>query len=325
MLAITEMIKSGTTCFMDMYFFMNEVAQAVERTGIRAVLSRGMIGVGPSDELAMTESRELAGKWHGRECNRIQVKLGPHAPYTCPPEYLRKVIGIASELGLGLNIHVAETAAERADIIKQYGLSPVKHLEACGIFQRPVVAAHCVHVDEEDIAILKKYRVGVVHNPESNMKLASGIAPVPEMLAAGIPVALGTDGASSNNDLDMLQEMRTCAFLHKVNKMDPTVLPAYQALEMATRNGGMALGLEQEIGELRPGMKADMVIMDLSQAHMIPRYDIAANIVYAAQASDVETVIIDGNIVMENRKILTFDEAEVLEQAKKCAARLVNS
>ncbi|WP_369397385.1 amidohydrolase family protein [Syntrophomonas palmitatica] len=260
-----------------------------------------------------------------RERNRIQVKLGPHAPYTCPPDYLKRVTDMASEIGLGLNIHIAETAVERENIIDQYGLTPVKHLESCGIFQRPVVAAHCVHVDEEDIAILRKYQVGVVHNPESNMKLASGIAPVPEMLSAGIPVALGTDGASSNNNLDMLQEMRTCAFLHKVNKMNPTVIPAYQALQMATRNGGIALGLEQEIGELRPGMKADLVLMNLNAAHMIPRYDIVANIVYAAQASDMETVIIDGTIVMEDRRILTFDETEVLEQAKKAAARLANS
>lgn len=324
MLAITEMIKSGTTCFADMYFFMDEAAQACEKSGIRAVLSRGMVGVGPSAELALTESRELVGKWHRRAKNRITVMLGPHAPYTCPPDYLRRVIDLAAELGMALHIHIAETAGEREDMIKTYGKSPVKHLEACGLFERAVLAAHCVHVDEEDIAILKKYQVGVAHNPESNMKLASGIAPVPAMLAAGIPVALGTDGASSNNNLDMLAELRTAAFLHKVNTMDPTVLPAYQALEMATRNGAIALGLEQETGQLKAGMKADMIIMNLEAPHMIPRYDIVANIVYSGQASDVETVIIDGRVIMQDRKMVAFDEAEVLEQAKRCAARLVS-
>lgn len=323
MLAITEMIRSGTTCFADMYFFMDQVAQAVEKSGIRAVLSRGMVGVGPSAELALTESSELVGKWHRRAKKRITVMLGPHAPYTCPPDYLRRVIDLAAELGMALNVHVAETAGEREDMIRLYGKSPVKHLEACGLFERAVLAAHCVHVDEEDIAILKKYQAGVAHNPESNMKLASGIAPVPAMLAAGIPVALGTDGASSNNNLDMLTELRTAAFLHKVNTMNPTVLPAYQALEMATVNGGIALGLEQEIGQLKTGMKADMIIMSLEQAHMIPRYDITANIVYSAQASDVETVIIDGRIIMQDRRILAFNEAEVLEQAKRCGERLV--
>ena len=325
MLAITEMIKSGTTCFADMYFFMDQAAQAVEKSGIRAVLSRGMVGVGPSAELALTESSELVGKWHRRAKNRITVMLGPHAPYTCPPKYLRQVIDLASELGMALNIHIAETVGEREDMIRMYGKSPVKHMETCGLFERAVLAAHCVHVDEEDIAILKKYQVGVVHNPESNMKLASGIAPVPEMLAAGIPVALGTDGASSNNNLDMLGELRTAAFLHKVNTMNPVVLPAYQALEMATVNGGIALGLEQEIGQLKAGMKADMIILNLEQAHMIPRYDIVANIVYSGQASDVETVIIDGQIIMQDRRILAFDEKEVLNQAKKCAERLVNA
>lgn len=325
MLAITEMIKSGTTCFADMYFFMDQAAQAVEKSGIRAVLSRGMVGVGPSAELALSESSELVGKWHRRGKNRITVMLGPHAPYTCPPDYLRRVIDLATELGMALNIHIAETAGERADMIRMYGKSPVKHLEACGLFERAVLGAHCVHVDAEDIALLKKYQVGVVHNPESNMKLASGIAPVPQMLNAGIPVALGTDGASSNNNLDMLGELRTAAFLHKVSTMNPTVLPAYQALQMATVNGGIALGLEQDIGQLQPGMKADMIIMSLEAAHMIPRYDIVANIVYSGQASDVETVIIDGQVVMRDRRLLAFDEAEVLEQAKRCAARLVQA
>jgi len=323
MLAIIEMIKSGTTTFTDMYFSMDQVARAVEESGIRGVLARGMIGVGPEKEKAIDDSRELVAKWHKKANERVTFMLGPHAPYTCPPEYLKKIADLAGELEVGIHIHLAETRREVEDIIKQHGKTAVAYLENLGLFQHKVVAAHCVHVNSEDIQILKKYNAGVAHNPESNMKLASGIAPVPEMLKVGIPVALGTDGASSNNDLDMIHEMRSCALLHKVNTMDPTVIPAYQALEMATANGGKAVGMDKEIGVLKPGFKADMVIINLEEAHMTPRYDLLANIVYSSQARDVETVIIDGNIVMENRKIKTIDEEEVLKKARETAERLV--
>ena len=250
--------------------------------------------------------------------------LGPHAPYTCPPDYLKQVVALAKETGTGINIHVAETLDEINTIGREYGMSPVALLEKTGVFEVPVIAAHCVHVSDEDIAILKKYGVGVAHNPESNMKLASGIAPVPRMLEAGLAVGLGTDGASSNNDLDMIQETRTCAFLHKVNSMDPTVLPAEQALSLAT-TGGQVLRLEKEIGRLAPGYKADMILINLDQPHMTPRYDLMANLVYAGQASDVDTVIIDGNIVMENRRLQTIDEEKVLRQCRDIAQRLVQS
>lgn len=322
MLAIVEMIKSGTTCFTDMYFYMDQVARAVEETGIRAVLSRGMVGVGPEHQRAIDESRELVNGWSGKGAGRISFMLGPHAPYTCPPEYLHKVMELANELQVGINIHIAETLSEFENIKKLYGRSPVAHLENLGLFKHHTVGAHCVHLTDEDIQILAKYKVGVVHNPESNMKLASGIAPVPAMLQAGIPVALGTDGASSNNNLDMLQEMRSCALLHKVNSFDPTVLPAYQALEMATVNGAQALRIER-LGTIAVGQKADMILVSIKEAHMIPRYDLIANLVYSSQAADVQTVIINGQIIMENRVIQTFDEQEVLTQAKRVALQLV--
>jgi len=323
MLAIIEMIKSGTTTFADMYFFMEQVAKAVEDSGMRGVLARGMIGAGPDGERAITESKELIARWHKAANERILFMLGPHAPYTCPPEYLKRVADLAGALQVGIHIHLAETRGEVEDCIKKYGKTPVKHLEDVGILQHRVLAAHCVHLNEADIDILKKCDVGVAHNPESNMKLASGIAPVPDMLRVGIPVALGTDGASSNNDLDMVQEMRTCALLHKVNKMNPTVLPAYQVLEMATANGARALGLEEQLGRLEPGLKADMILISLKESHMTPCYDILANIVYSAKAGDVETVIIDGNIVMENRKMKVLDEEEVLRKARERAEYLV--
>jgi 5-methylthioadenosine/S-adenosylhomocysteine deaminase len=321
MLAIVEMLKSGTTCFADMYFFMDDVALAVEKTGIRAVLARGMVGVGPENEQAITESRELAGKWNGKANGRIKFILGPHAPYTCPPDYLKRVMELAEELKVGVHIHLAETAGECADIKRMYGKTPVAHLESLGLFEHEVLAAHCVHLSEQDIEILAKYQVGVAHNPESNMKLASGIAPVPEMLEAGIPVALGTDGASSNNNLDMLQEMRTCALLHKVHTSDPTVIPAYQALKMATTNGAQALRLNAEIGQIKVGMKADIILVNIGEAHFLPCYDLVANLVYSGQAADVNTVIIDGNIIMQDRVIKTIDEKEVLTQAKRIGAK----
>lgn len=323
MLAIVEMIKSGTTCFADMYFFMEEVARAVEQSGIRAVIARGMIGVGPDSDRAMAESRTLISNWNGAAEGRIQVILGPHAPYTCPPEYLHKVMALAEELKVGLHIHLAETASEAEDSRRIYGKSPIAHMESLGLFNHQVLAAHCVHLAEQDIEILAQNQVGVVHNPESNMKLASGVAPVPAMLKAGIPVALGTDGASSNNNLDMLQELRTCALLHKLNTSDPTVIPAYQALQMATSNGAKALRLEKEIGQIEAGKKADIILCKLEEAHLIPRHDIIANLVYSGQAADVNTVIIDGSIIMQDRILRTIDERLVLQQAQKVAMKLV--
>ncbi|HZK43270.1 MAG TPA: amidohydrolase [Syntrophomonadaceae bacterium] len=323
MLAIVEMIKSGTTSFTDMYFFMDEVAQAVESSGIRGFLARGMVGVGPERDQAITDSIALHKKWQGGANGRITFMLGPHAPYTCPPEYLTKVIDLAKDLDSYIHIHVSETLTEFNDTKNDYGKTPVKHLQDLGLFEQKVIAAHCVHLTDEDMKILYDNRVGVAHNPESNMKLASGIAPVVELLNMGIPVSLGTDGASSNNNLDMLQEMRSSSLLQKVNNMDPTVLPAYQALEMATRNGAWGLGVEEELGQIKAGMKADMILISLEEANMIPNYDLMANIVYAAQASDVDTVIIDGQIIMENRIIKTLNEQEVLSRARQIGQRLV--
>jgi 5-methylthioadenosine/S-adenosylhomocysteine deaminase len=322
LLANIEMIKSGTTAFADMYFHMEQAALAVEKSGLRGILARGMVGVGPENELALTQSRELFKKWNGQANGRITFMLGPHAPYTCPPDYLKRVIALADELDAGIHIHLAETRGEVEDIKSQYGKTPIQLMNELGLFEHRVLAAHCVHLTPGDIQTLAAKQVGVAHNPESNMKLASGIAPVPEMLQAGVTVALGTDGASSNNNLDMLQELRSCALLHKVNTFNPTVIPAGQALQIATVNGARALGLEKKTGKLEKGMKADLILLDLSEPHMTPRYDILANIVYAGQSSDVLTVIVDGNIIMEDREIKTVNEQEVLEQCRTIAQRL---
>lgn len=320
LLGITEMIKSGTTCFADMYFNMEEVARAVEDTGIRASLSQGMTGLSPSGEAAFHRSRELF-KWHGRADGRITVMLGPHAPYTCPPEYLKRVISLSDELGTGIHIHLAETMTEYNDIKAQYGKTPIALMDEIGLFEKPVLAAHCVFLDDHDIDILARHKVGVAHNPESNMKLASGTARVPDMLDAGITVALGTDGASSNNNLDMIQEMRTCCFMHKLGQLDPEVIPAYQALEMATVNGARALGLE-DIGMLRPGMKADLILVDFRKPHLCPRHDVAAHLAYSASGADVDTVMVNGRVLMQGRQLTTINEKMVMRQVEDTVAGL---
>lgn len=322
MLCVLEMIKSGTTTFADMYFFMNDVAKAVEQSGIRASLSRGMIGVAPTAQMALEESEAFVREWHGKAGGRITTMVGPHAPYTCPPAYLEKVMELAGRYEVGIHIHLAETQQEVNDIRKEYGKSPIAHVNALGLLDFPVLGAHCVHVSPEDISIMKEKDVRVAHNPESNMKLASGIAPVPQMLAAGLTVGLGTDGAASNNNLDMLEEMRSAALLHKVSTMDPTAIPSYKALEMATVNGARTLGLEGEIGVLQPGHKADVILIDFEQPHLYPRHDVIAHTVYAAQSSDIKTVIIDGRIIMENRRVLTMDETEILKKVQERALKL---
>jgi len=323
-LAVLEMLKSGTTTFADMYFYMEETAQVALEAGMRACLSRGMVGTGEKAELAVEESERFVRAWHGQGEGRITCLFGPHAPYTCPPEYLERVMALADAHGVGLHIHLAETAQEVADISRQYGQRPVELLASIGFFTgRHVLAAHCVHLSEKEIDILVQHHVGIAHNPESNMKLASGIAPVPELLRQGAIVGLGTDGAASNNNLDMLEEMRTCALLHKVITKDPTVLPADVVLEMATKNGAAVLGLK-DVGTLTPGQKADLVLVNLRQPHLTPLHQPVANLVYAAQSSDVQTVIVDGKLLMKDRQMLTLDEERILFEAGERSRSLAN-
>ncbi|OAT81287.1 amidohydrolase [Desulfotomaculum copahuensis] len=321
LLCCLEMIRSGTTTFADMYFHMNQAARAVEKAGLRAVLSRGLIGAAPGADKALDYSRRFVRDWQGAAGGRITTMLGPHAPYTCPPDFMRRVIELAGELNVGIHIHLAETRTEIEDTGRQYGKTPVALMDGLGLFELPVLAAHCVHLTAEDIRILAEKQAGVAHNPESNMKLASGIAPVTALLAAGAVVGLGTDGAASNNNLDLLEEMRSAALLQKVATMDPMALPAFTALSMATVNGARALGLP-DVGLLKPGCKADIILVNLQRPHLCPRHDPVAHLVYAAHSADVDTVIVDGRILMEKRQVLTIDEEEVLFEVQKRADRL---
>lgn len=322
MLCCLEMIKSGTTTFADMYFDMDQVALAVEKSGMRACLSRGMIGEGPNAQRAIDESVSFIEEWNGKAGGRIRTMFGPHAPYTCPPEYLKKVIDLAGRHGVGIHIHVAETGDEIKQIHDKYGTTPVRHLDSTGLFELPVLAAHCVHLDERDIEILAANKVGIAHCPESNMKLASGISPVISLLKSGAVVGLGTDGAASNNNLDMLEEMHSAALLQKVATGDPLALPSFEALKMATSSGASALALP-DVGLLKAGMKADLILVDFHRPHLYPQHDLIAHLVYAAQSADVDTVIIHGEVVMEGRRVLTMDEEEVMMEAQQRAIRLV--
>lgn len=324
MLAVAEMLKSGTTTFADMYFFMPEVAKAVAESGIRAVLARGMAGVAPTAEAALIESEEFFYQYHNAANGRIKVMLGPHAPYTCPPDYLKKVVSLAQRLGAEIHIHLAETADEVRNCERQYKASPIKLMDELGILDCGVLAAHCVHVTENDISIMKAKDVRVAHNPGSNMKLASGIAPVPQMLKAGLSVGLGTDGAASNNNLDMFEELRLAATLHKANTLDPLVVPAIEAVKMATSSGARALGLGDITGNIAVGLKADIVLLDMNGLHWYPRYDRLSLLTYSAAQSDVDTVIVDGNILMENRRLTTIDEEQLKFEVQTRGLRLTN-
>ncbi len=328
LLGLAEMIRSGTTAFADMYFFMDEVARAVEQSGLRALLAYGIIAPDPSDkeriktELERTE--EFLARWHDAAEGRIRVALGPHAPYTCAPALWERVISLAQEKDLIVHTHLAETASEVAEFQKDHGKTPVKYLEELGVFKVPTLAAHCVHLNADDIRILAEYNanVSVVHNPTSNMKLGSGIAPVAEMLKQGVNVALGTDGAASNNNLDMLEELRLAALLQKV-KGDPTALPAAEAFRLATVNGARALGL-REVGIIEEGKEADLVILNLDRTHLVPDYDLVSNLVYSASACDIETVIVRGRPVMEDSQIMTFDEAEARARVRELSVKYKN-
>lgn len=323
LLAFGEMLKSGTTTMLDMYYFMEQVAQAVAETGIRGVLSRGLVGNGPNGEKALTEAIELVHKYNGAENGRLKVMLGPHAPYTCSGEYLRRVKKEAERLNVGLHIHVAETLDEIKTIQEQYGKTPVQWLDELGLLEGHVVAAHCVHLTEEDQEILTQRNIYVAHNPESNMKLNSGTAPVPELRAKGVVVGLGTDGASSNNNLDMFEEMRSAAFQQKLIK-GVTVLPAYEVLQMATVDGAKVLGYD-DLGMLAPGYKADLISVDFSHPRFYPRFSIPAHLVYVANGNDVRTVMVDGKILMQERQLLTIDIKQVCQEVEKRAKGIAAS
>lgn len=324
-LGMMEMLAGGTTCFCDMYYFVDRIAQATAESGMRALLSRGLTNNDDkddySDDYRIKEAVETFKKWHGTENDRIRVAFAPHAIYTCAPGYIRAVRNIAEKLDAYIHVHVDETAKEHGDSLKQYGKTPVQHLYDIGLFDLPTIAAHCVHVTGHDMDLMKEKNVSFIHNPGSNLKLGSGIAPVPEALKKGINVALGTDGASSNNNLNMWEEMNLAALIHKGAKQDPLAVRAEEAFRMATVNGAKALGFDNT-GCIKEGFAADMVIIDVSKPHYQPEHNLISNLAYSAQASDVETVFVDGRILYDKGEFKTLDSEEILYNVRKVCERL---
>ncbi|MDF1614930.1 amidohydrolase family protein [Desulfurivibrio dismutans] len=324
LLTMAEMIRSGTTSFCDMYLFTAQVAAAAADSGMRAWVGEVLYDF-PSPcygELAsgFRYLERLFADYAGHEL--VTITVDPHAVYTCSPDLLQRLHGVAQRHGTLYHVHLAETRDEVKGCLDKYGKRPVAHLDALGVLDERTVAAHGVWLEPDEIELLARRGVKVVHCPESNMKLASGISPVPELLAAGVTVGLGTDGAASNNDIDLFSEMDMAAKLHKVNKMDPTVLPAVEVLAMATRQGAQALGAGATIGSLEPGKKADCIVLDLRHPHLTPLYHAASQLVYAARGADVIHSLINGRLLMQDRRLLTIDEAALGRQMRDIQARL---
>jgi 5-methylthioadenosine/S-adenosylhomocysteine deaminase len=323
-LGALEMIRSGTTTFTDMYYFEEDIARVTKAAGLRAVLGQAVIQFPVADAATPQAGLERARTFIQafREDPLITPAVAPHAPYTLDADSLKAARALAVEQGVPMLIHVAETRDELSTSQKDRQASPVAYLHRLGVLGPGVLAAHAVWVSDADIALLKKTGAAVSHNPESNMKLASGIAPVPAYLRAGVPVGLGTDGAASNNDLDMFEAMRTASFLHKVHTLDPSATGAQTVLEMATIGGAAALGMSSSIGSLEPGKRADLIVVDMRAARQMPLYDPVSQIVYTTRGDDVRTTVVNGKVLMRDRKVLTLDEEKVLATARDWARKV---
>lgn len=317
-LSVLEMLKGGTTTFLDMYDHMDRVAEVVELSGIRSVLMRGVIGLCPEEvqNHKLAEAISFARNWHGKADGRITTMISPHAPYTCPPDFFIKFVQAAHDLDLPMHTHMSETKREVEQNVVDYGLRPVAHLEKLGMFTRPSIVAHGVHLNDKEIEILARHDVGVSHNPGSNLKLASGVARVTDLLKAGVKVSLGTDGAASNNNLDMFEEMRLAALIHKGVSGDPTAVPAPEALRIATEYGAKSIFLN-DVGRLAVGMKADFIAIDIDQPHLLPHTDLLSHAVYSASAKDVEHVWVNGKQVVKHGQCVTLDEEAIRRKAQE--------
>jgi 5-methylthioadenosine/S-adenosylhomocysteine deaminase len=326
-LGLAEMIRGGTTTYCDMYYFEDAIADETVKAGVRAVLGETVIDFPVADNKtnaeAMAYVEKFVKKWQGNDL--VVPAVAPHAPYTVSEEHLKSIRAFSDRTGAPIVTHISETKREVDDSLKAKGASPVDYLERIGFLNNRVIAAHMVWPGDGEIAILKRAGVGVIHNPQSNMKLASGVAPVPKMMAAGLKVGLGTDGAASNNDLSMWEEMDTAAKLHKLISGDPKVMSAEEAFELATIRGAGALHLEKEIGSIEKGKRADLVLVDRDALNQIPLYNVYSDLVYATKASDVQTVIINGRIVMRDRRLLTLDETAIKEGARVFRERVIKS
>lgn len=328
-LSCAEMLRGGTTCFADMYYHEEEVAWAAVQAGMRGICGETILKFPTPDagdyQASLQYCADFMQRWQGHDL--IVAAPAPHSAYMCPPEILRETTRLASQYQVPQLIHVSETALEVEQMLEQTSMRPARWLEAQGVFDAPVVAAHCVHINAEEIQLMAGHRVGIAHNPTSNLKLASGIAPVAEMLESGLCVGVGTDGAASNNDLDMFEEMRLAALLPKVATNDPVAVPAAEALAMATIYGARALHLDELIGSLEPGKRGDLVVLSLSDSHTMPHFEttgqnVYSRIVYTAKASDVRDVYVNGRCVVQDGRVATINIGQIMEQTARLAKRI---
>ncbi|MEH6569839.1 MAG: amidohydrolase family protein [Halioglobus sp.] len=324
-LACWEMIRGGTTTFVDMYFYPDEIARVVDQCGLRAVIGAPHIDypspgfTGWDDSFAAAS--DFVQRWQGKH-ERITAAFAPHAPYTVSPKHLQATVEKAKQLDAVISMHLAEAPSETQYIKQNFNKTPVEHAAVLGLYEQKLIAAHMVQLSESDIQATAKAGVGAIHNPTSNMKLGAGISPVPAMLKAGVNVGLGTDGAASNNDLDMWEEIRMAALLHKVNTGNPTAIPAKTALAMATRLGAAAIRLGDDIGQLRVGMEADVIQVSVGKTHHLPVYDIVSHLVYVLDSSDVVTTVVAGKLLMEDREVLTIDETALRREVDKKSSEI---
>ena len=325
-LAMAEMILSGTTTFCDGYFFEDAITEAVSVAGMRAVVSQGFSDFIMPDKSSfkkmMAVARRFVTRWQPH-APMITPAYFCHSPYTCSPATLVRVKEAAREAGILYLMHLLENKDEIDTILTRYGKKPVKHLLDLGVLDAQTVAVHCNWLTKEDIAVFADLGVKVSHNPESSMKLAAGVAPVPDMLQHGITVGIGTDGCASNNDLDMFREMDTAAKIHKVTLLDPTVMSAETVLKMATIDGAKVLGLDNLIGSIEAGKQADIILVDMNQPHLTPLYNCYSQLVYAARGADVRISIINGRIVMKDRKLCTINLQKAMNNVRKIAADII--
>lgn len=325
-LGLLEMIASGTTSYLDMYFFEDAIGMATEKAGLRGFIGFALIDFGTpeysADEL-MSQCEQFVKRWKAN--NLIQPVIAPHGIYTCGPETLQKSLEIADKHDVLLHIHCSETRGEVYDVQKKYGERPVGQLKKYGLLCGKMILAHCGWITKNEILDIKKGGASVSHCPVSNMKIATGgYAPIPELLDSGVPISLGTDGAASNNVLDMFDTMKFCALIHKQHRWDPSILPAQTVFDLATIGGAKSLGVEKEIGTIEEGGKADIIILDLNKPHLTPHHNSISHLVYAANGSDVCTTIVNGKLLMLDRKFFTIDCEKTLEEAEKCAKELTS-
>lgn len=322
-LGMLEMIASGTTCLVDMYDHCDAIAEAISDGGMRAILSRGSVGMNDPEGRGIAENDAVYARWHGAEDDRIRVWYGPHAPNTCPGDYIQEMAQHARERGTGVHIHVAETKGEWEWCQSTHGMTPVGWLERLGVLDVPTLAAHSVWLDDADIAIYAKHGVAAAHNPISNLKLASGVCRVEDLQRAGVTVGLGTDGSSSNNIMSMHRELQVAALIHKIRNYDAQVVGARDALKLATIEGAKAIRWQDAIGSIAEGKKADLTLYKLDAPWNVPHHDVVSNLAYAAQQSDIDSVFVQGECLYKHGDYTTLDKERILAEAETRAKRLI--